>query len=84
MTVDAGRIRRWMGGLDEKVDASVILEDGAAEPWLDPEVGDPNDLLPLLHPYADCEMEAWPVTTAVGNIRNDFPELIERRDLSPS
>ncbi len=60
----------------------VILEEGAVEPWLDLEVGDPYDLLPLLHPCADGEMEAWPVTTAVGNTRNDFPELIERRDLS--
>ena len=62
----------------------VILEGHAVDTWLDPEVSDPTDLTPLLYPYPVGEMEAWAASTAAGNIRNNFPELIKRRDLSAS
>jgi len=32
----------------------------------------------LLHPFPAGEMEEWPVSEAVGNIRNQSPELIAR------
>ena len=41
--------------------------------WLDPAVEDPGD---LLVPGVSGAVDAWPVSKAVGNVRNDSPELI--------
>jgi putative SOS response-associated peptidase YedK len=50
------------------------------EPWgLQPDVTEPAELLPLLGPYPSDEMEAYPVSSLVGNVRNNGPELIERQ-----
>jgi putative SOS response-associated peptidase YedK len=54
----------------------VILNPEVAGSWLDPENSHPEALL-LQYPAE--AMEAWPVGTAVGNIRNDGPDLVERR-----
>jgi putative SOS response-associated peptidase YedK len=44
--------------------------------WLDP--GDnPEDAMHLLRPYASDEMEAYAVSTAVNNPRNEGPENIK-------
>lgn len=42
--------------------------------WLDPRVGGE---LSLLVPAAPGSLEAYPVSTAVGNVRNNGPELVE-------
>ena len=42
--------------------------------WLDPEVSGTTD---LLVPAMQGELEAYPVSTAVGNVRNNGPELVE-------
>ena len=54
----------------------VILPAGAWEEWLDPDVRDPAEVLPLLVPYAADAMEAYPVSPLVSSVRNDGPELI--------
>jgi putative SOS response-associated peptidase YedK len=41
--------------------------------WLDRAVADPGD---LLIPGVPGVLDAWPVGTAVGNVRNDGPELV--------
>ncbi len=43
--------------------------------WLDPEVDDPGEH--LLVPAVSGALDAWPVGAAVGNVRNDGPELVE-------
>ncbi len=44
--------------------------------WLDPQT--PKDQLPdLLVPAQQSGLEAFPVSTAVGNVRNNGPELVE-------
>ncbi len=43
--------------------------------WLDPEVEDPGQ--DLLVPAVTGALAAWPVGAAVGNVRNDGPELVE-------
>ena len=44
--------------------------------WLDPQT--PKDRLPdLLVPAQQSGLEAYPVSTAVGNVRNNGPELVE-------
>jgi putative SOS response-associated peptidase YedK len=42
--------------------------------WLDPQVEDPGE--GLLVPAVGGQLDAWPVSTAVGNVRNDGPELV--------
>ncbi|WP_372727369.1 SOS response-associated peptidase [Nocardioides sp.] len=45
--------------------------------WLDPTPADQASLLDLLEPAAPGRLEAYPVSTAVGNVRNNGPELVE-------
>jgi len=41
--------------------------------WL----GTPDQRKPLLRPFPAKDMEMWPVTKAVGNVKNQGPKLIE-------
>ena len=53
----------------------VILAPKDYQRWLEP--GEPTHLpVDLLRPYPAEEMRAWKVGSAVGNVRNDAPELI--------
>ena len=45
--------------------------------WLDPDVDDPVELLPLLRPCPAHWLESYPVTKAMGNPGYDGPECIE-------
>ena len=56
----------------------VILSNEDVETWLDPNVTEPERLLPLLDPYPQKTMEAYPVSTLVNSPRNDSPDLIAR------
>jgi putative SOS response-associated peptidase YedK len=40
----------------------VILEPKAEEVWLNPEVTDPGEVTPLLHPYAVKALSFYPVS----------------------
>jgi len=53
----------------------VILEPKDYERWLEPAA---EDRLPvdLLRPFAAEQMIAWPVSSRVGNVRNNDPELL--------
>ncbi|MFL5758555.1 MAG: SOS response-associated peptidase [Thermomicrobiales bacterium] len=55
----------------------VILRKEDEEEWLSPEVTDPVAIQHLLQPYPAKEMEAYPISTAVNNVRNDGEELIK-------
>lgn len=54
----------------------VILPAGARADWLDP-AAERQSLLDLLVPYSADEMEAFEVSTRVGNPTHDDPALIE-------
>lgn len=54
----------------------LMVERERWDDWLDPRVAGP-DLLDLLVPAAPGALEAFPVSTAVGNVRNNGPELVE-------
>jgi putative SOS response-associated peptidase YedK len=41
--------------------------------WL----GTSDDRAALLRPFPADDMEMWPVTVAVGNVKNTGPELVE-------
>ena len=56
----------------------VVLAEEAWDLWLDTGLPDPGELQGLLVPAADADLEAYPVSRAVNNVRNDGPSLIER------
>jgi putative SOS response-associated peptidase YedK len=54
-----------------------ILEPRDYDRWLEP--GDPaRPPTDLLRPFPPEEMEAWPVSSLVGNVRNNSPALLDR------
>jgi putative SOS response-associated peptidase YedK len=55
----------------------VIVDRDNYEQWLNPEQS-ADDLLALLTPYPEAEIEAYPVGHAVNKPGNNGPELIER------
>lgn len=55
----------------------LLVERDAYAEWLDPEPQPREQLLGLLIPAAPGLLDAFPVSTAVGNVRNNGPELIE-------
>ena len=55
----------------------VILDPEHWSAWLDPANQRPQELLPLLQPYAGAPMRSYPVSTRVNRPANEGPELIE-------
>lgn len=55
----------------------VILKPEDEEKWLSRENQDATLLMKLLKPYDPNQMRAYPVSAAVGNVRNDTKELIK-------
>lgn len=65
-----------MEGLHDRM--PVILDKAQAVKWLSP-TRDPSLLIEeLCQPYLSERMEAYPVSSLVGNVRNDDEGLIER------
>ncbi len=62
-----------MGKLHDRMPVIISPED--YDRWLDPGVTDPDEVQDLLKPYPG-EMQAYPVSSAVNNARNDGPELV--------
>lgn len=56
----------------------VILSPDEFAPWLDPQLCEPEQLLPMLDQYPDAEMVEYAVSPLVGSVRNDLPGLILR------
>ncbi len=54
----------------------VILRQQDEEVWLDPDVKEPSELLPLLMPYPSEAMNAYEVSTVVNSPSHDSPECI--------
>ena len=53
----------------------VILRKVDEDKWLNPDITEPKDLLPLLKSYPSKLMEGWRVGDEAKNWRNDYPEL---------
>jgi len=61
------------GQIHDRTPLLVPRDDWAR--WLDPELEDPGEH--LLVPAVSGALDAWPVGAAVGNVRNDGPELVQ-------
>jgi putative SOS response-associated peptidase YedK len=55
----------------------VVLAPEAWPAWLGEEPAEPPELKALLAPYHSAGMTCWPVSTRVGNVKNNGPSLIE-------
>ncbi len=55
---------------------AIILSEAAYTTWLDPKA-DIQDVQALLRPFSAQHMRCWPVSTAVNQVRNHAPELIQ-------
>jgi putative SOS response-associated peptidase YedK len=55
----------------------VILQKADEEAWLNPDLTEPEHLLPLLKPYPADKMETWRVGDGAKTSRNDSEELIK-------
>ena len=62
----------------------VILPKDAYAAWLSPEAKSADALQPLLTPYADEEIEAYPVSRFVNRPTNDSPECIAPSEVTQS
>ena len=69
-----------LGHIHDRMPLMVPRDRWAA--WLDPTSADGADRLALLEPAAPGRLEAYPVSTAVGNVRNNGPELVDPLPLS--
>jgi putative SOS response-associated peptidase YedK len=52
----------------------VVLDDSEFDDWMR---GTPDQAAALMKPYAGA-IEAWEVGPAVGNVKNNAPELMDR------
>jgi putative SOS response-associated peptidase YedK len=65
-----------LGHIHDRMPLMVAPERWAA--WLDPRASrEGEDRLALLEPAAPGLLEAFPVSTMVGNVGNNGPELLE-------
>jgi putative SOS response-associated peptidase YedK len=64
-----------MGDIHDRM--PVVLEDDTLDEWLDPANRDKPELESLLVPSVTGTLVHRPVGTAVGNVRNDGPELTD-------
>jgi putative SOS response-associated peptidase YedK len=55
----------------------VIIEPGRYARWLDPTVGTPEELKPLLAPYPPEPMDAYPVSKRVNSPAFDDPGCVQ-------
>lgn len=55
----------------------VIVDEKDYAPWLDPGLNSAERLQPLLVPFHDDVLSAFPVGTGVNNPRNDVPECVQ-------
>jgi putative SOS response-associated peptidase YedK len=62
---------------------AIILPETAYTAWLDPKTGI-EQVNGLLRPYPADHVRCWPVSTAVNQVRNNTPELIEPICSEPS
>jgi putative SOS response-associated peptidase YedK len=64
-----------MAELHDRMPVILAEEDWAK--WLGGEPASEEELLALLKPCPDDALKIWPVGKAVGNVKNNGPQLID-------
>lgn len=80
-TIITTQVNDEMGRIHDRMPVQVLRRDWAD--WLDPGLVNPLAAHDLLHLPQPGEMTSWPVSSAVGNVRNDSPALREPVALQP-
>jgi putative SOS response-associated peptidase YedK len=57
----------------------VILHPGDFDRWLDRDLDPSRPPIDMLRPFPANEMEAFEVSTDVGNVKNNSPELLNSK-----
>jgi putative SOS response-associated peptidase YedK len=60
-----------------EVKCAQVLPSAAWPVWLGEEQAELPEFKALLAPYPSDEMIVWPVSARVGNVKNNYPSLIE-------
>src|SRR6201996_4014667 len=68
--------RGVLGDLHDRAPAIISPENWDA--WLGSEPASNDDLIAMLIPIAAERLTMWPVSTPLGNVKNEGPELVER------
>ncbi len=68
--------RGVLGDLHDRAPAIIGPENWDA--WLGSEPASNDDLIAMLQPIAAERLVMWPVSKAIGNVKNEGPELTER------
>jgi putative SOS response-associated peptidase YedK len=55
----------------------VVLGPETWPAWLGEEPADARQLKAMLAPYPSEETTCWPVSPQIGNVKNNYPSLIE-------
>jgi putative SOS response-associated peptidase YedK len=74
-TICTTEANEMMSALHDRM--PVILPRPIVDQWLDPGISDADELKPMLAQFPADQMQAWPVGKAVGNVRNQGPQLME-------
>ncbi|KWX04172.1 hypothetical protein TH66_09785 [Carbonactinospora thermoautotrophica] len=74
-TVLTTRAEDSLGRIHDRM--PLLVEPDRWDVWLDPRRRDPDELRALLAPAAPGRLAAYPVSTAVNDVRNNGPHLIE-------
>lgn len=74
-TVITTRAEDNLGHIHDRM--PMLIEPGDFAAWLDPRVSDTDALNRLLVPAAPGRLEAYPVSTAVNNVKNNGPDLLD-------
>jgi putative SOS response-associated peptidase YedK len=80
-TMITSRPNAALGDLHDRM--PVIVPEDAWARWLDPAPAPPGELLGLLEPSDDIDLEIYAVPRYVNDVRRDGPELIEPMARTP-
>jgi putative SOS response-associated peptidase YedK len=73
-TIITTKPNELVGQYHDRMPVILAPEDEAA--WLNPDIVEPERLLPLLKQYPADKMEEWRVGDEARNPKNDYPEVI--------
>jgi putative SOS response-associated peptidase YedK len=64
-----------VGRIHDRMPVVIASDDWRS--WLNPDVNERSEIEGLMRPALETELEAYPVSVRVNNVRNNGPELVE-------